>query len=211
MPPEILAIPPLGCFNIHASLLPRWRGAAPIQRAILASDEATGTNVIRMEAGLDTGPICITYNVRTHYRDTAKILHDRLASVGAAAILNTLPSIISGSILPTPQATEGIVYAPRLSKSEAWINWHQDAFDIDRQIRAFNPWPVAQTTFQGKTLRIWNGNEPRPVAYRPAEPGTIIGVSSKSIQVTAERGQLYLTELQPVSYTHLTLPTIRLV
>ena len=196
LPPEILAVPRLGCFNIHASLLPRWRGASPIQHAILANDTETGITVIRMERGLDTGPIHITYRVLTHYMDSAGMLHDKLASTGAEAILNVLPRIISGSSCAVPQATEGVEYAPRLEKSAAWIDWQQAATQIDRQIRAFNPWPVAQTKLQGKTLRIWRTDEPRPVACRPAEPGTIIEIKPAYIEVAAGHGALRLTEVQ---------------
>ncbi len=196
LPPEILAIPRLGCFNIHASLLPRWRGAAPIQRAILANDSETGICIMRMERGLDTGPIYLTHRLVIHYDETAGEVHDRLASTGAVAIQNVLPSIVAGNILAIPQATEGIQYAPRVVKAEAWIDWQQAATQIDRQIRAFNPWPIAQTTLHGKPLRIWRTNEPRFVTSRPAEPGTIIAAKPTGIEVATGSGGLLLTQVQ---------------
>ena len=153
LPAEILAIPRRGCLNIHASLLPRWRGAAPIQRAIAAGDAETGVCLMQMEAGLDTGAIVSTHRYAIQPTDTAQTVHDALAQIGARAIVADLQQL--DSLQPTPQPQTGITYAHKLSKAEAQIDWRQPASVIERQIRAFNPVPGAWTTWQQQPLKIW--------------------------------------------------------
>jgi methionyl-tRNA formyltransferase len=154
LPPAVLSLPRLGCLNIHASLLPRWRGAAPIQRAILAGDARTGVTIMQMAAGLDTGPILLTRERSIAPDDTSGSLTHALAALGAAALLEALEGIARGTLKARPQPEEGVLYAHKIAKSEAQIDWSQDASSIDRQIRAFVPWPIAETTLAGERLRI---------------------------------------------------------
>ena len=194
LPQAILDVPRLGCVNIHASLLPRWRGAAPIHRAIQAGDAETGITIMRMEAGLDTGPMLLEVREPIRAEDTTAVLHDRLAARGAEALLAALPGITQGSLVPKVQPSEGVTYAAKISKDEARIDWRQSARDIDRQIRAFNPWPVAETKLRGVQLRVWNA---QPIDARSAaEPGTVIGVDSGGVRVATGDGVLGLTRLQ---------------
>ena len=155
LPQSILQMPRLGCINIHASLLPRWRGAAPIQRAIAAGDAESGVTIMQMEAGLDTGPMLLTRAVPIDARETAATLHDRLATLGAQALLDALEEIAQGTATPRVQPAEGVTYATKLRKEEAAIDWSRSAAEIDRQIRAFDPWPVAETRWNGQQLRVW--------------------------------------------------------
>ncbi len=154
LPAAILSLPPLGCLNIHASLLPRWRGAAPIQRAILAGDALTGITIMKMEEGLDTGPILLMREHSIGTDDTGGSLAAALAVLGAAALLEALEGLARGTIEPRAQPDEGVVYAAKIAKSEAHIDWSHDAPSIDRQIRAFVPWPIAETSLDGERLRI---------------------------------------------------------
>ena len=158
LPQSILRTPRLGCINIHASLLPRWRGAAPIQRAIAAGDAETGVTIMQMEAGLDTGPMLLTRAVSIDARETGASLHDRLASLGAQALLDVLDAVAQGTATPRAQPAEGVTYAAKIRKEEAAIDWSRSAAEIDRQIRAFDPWPVAQTRWNGQQLRVWQAS-----------------------------------------------------
>jgi methionyl-tRNA formyltransferase len=155
LPPAALAIPRWGCINIHASLLPRWRGAAPIQRAILAGDTTTGITIMRMEAGLDTGPMLATRALPIAADATSRTLQEDLAALGGKLICETLAALAQGKIAAQPQPEDGITYAAKIAKSEALIDWHDDAAAIARKVRAFDPWPIAETRFQGAQLRIW--------------------------------------------------------
>jgi methionyl-tRNA formyltransferase len=155
LPPAALAAPRLGCFNIHASLLPRWRGAAPIQRALLAGDAITGVTIMRMEAGLDTGPLLAVRAVDIEDGDTGGSLHDRLAVLGAALLRETLDALARGVVPETPQPEAGVTYAQKISKAEAEIDWREDAAQVLRKVRAFNPAPVAQTRWGSRPVRIW--------------------------------------------------------
>ena len=155
LPAAALAVPRLGCFNIHASLLPRWRGAAPIQRALLAGDAVTGITIMRMEAGLDTGPMLAGRAIDIEGRDTGGSLHDRLAVLGAALMRETLDALACGPLPETPQPEAGVTYAPKISKAEAEIDWRADAELVLRKVRAFNPVPVAQTRWDDQQVRIW--------------------------------------------------------
>jgi len=156
LPPPALAAPRLGCYNIHASLLPRWRGAAPIQRALLAGDRVTGVTIMRMQAGLDTGPMLAACAVDIEDCDTGGTLHDRLAAAGARLLRETLDALARGPVPETPQPEAGVTYAQKISKAEAEIDWRADAVEVLRKVRAFNPAPVAQTRWNGEQLRIWH-------------------------------------------------------
>ncbi len=194
LPREVLVMPRLGCLNIHASLLPRWRGAAPIQRAILAGDDETGVAIMQMEAGLDTGPVWHVKRVEIGEKETGGELHDRLSELGAKALMETLPMLESGDASPVSQAEDGIVYADKFSKEEGEIDWEMSAQSISRKVRAFNPWPVAWTGFNGNKLRVWQAQE------RPGDiagmPGEVIAADKQGIVVQCGSGQLVIEILQ---------------
>jgi methionyl-tRNA formyltransferase len=195
LPQVVLDIPRLGCLNIHASLLPRWRGAAPIQRAIAAGDEESGITIMQMNAGLDTGDILQLSSCPITKEDNGGSLHDRLAEMGAAAILETLKDLGSDKIKPTVQDNSLATYAHKLDKKEALINWQHSASEIERLIRAFNPWPVAHTSFNNKTLRIWQAQALETNSN--TEAGTVIACDKKGIDISCGEGVLRLLKLQP--------------
>jgi methionyl-tRNA formyltransferase len=194
LPRSILQTPRLGCINIHASLLPRWRGAAPIQRAIAAGDAETGVTIMQMEAGLDTGPMLLTRAVSIDARETGASLHDRLASLGAQALLDALDAIVQGTATPRAQPADGVTYAAKIRKEEAEIDWSRSAAEIDRQIRAFDPWPVAQTRWNGQQLRVWRAM-PIDSSASP-DPGKVLGTSAAGVDVGTGNGVLRLTRVQ---------------
>jgi len=194
LPQAVLDVPRLGCWNIHASLLPRWRGAAPIQRAILVGDAVTGITIMQMEAGLDTGPMLLVRETPIGPRELGGELHDRLSHMGAEAIVAAIGELQAGRIQPVIQPAAGATYAAKLNKAEARIDWAQPAVAIDRQVRAFNPWPVAETTWDGKQLRVWQC-EPEPRAASAA-PGTVIESAGGRIVVATGDGALRLLVLQ---------------
>jgi methionyl-tRNA formyltransferase len=196
LPVSVLDAPRLGCVNVHASLLPRWRGAAPIQRALLAGDTETGVCIMRMEAGLDTGPVYHRVATPIGQRDSGADLHDRLAELGAAALMDALPGIADGSLIPEAQAEDRVTYAHKLKKDESIIDWHQPAEIIGRMIRAYNPWPVAQTRLDTETLRVWAAEIEAERATQ-AVPGTVIGADKTGIEVAAGRGVVRILRLQP--------------
>jgi methionyl-tRNA formyltransferase len=195
LPRAALDLPRLGCVNIHASLLPRWRGAAPIQRAILEGDAQTGVSIMRMDVGLDTGPVFLERAVSIAPRETGGSLHDRLAALGGAAVVEVLEQLAAGRAESTPQSGDGVTYAAKIEKAEALIDWRREAVEIDRKVRAFNPWPVAETRLDGEQLRIY-GARVDDAAPDGQEPGTITEVRGDSIVVACGRGSLALTELQ---------------
>ena len=196
LPARVLRAPRLGCINIHASLLPRWRGAAPIQRAIQAGDRQTGVTIMRMDAGLDTGPMLLVKTCPISDRDTAASVHDRLAVLGAEALLEALPGVADGSLAAQPQDESGACYAQKLDKAEALIDWTRPAIEIDRLIRAFIPWPVAQTELDGKLLRIWRCSV-QPGIGRAAQPGCVVAADQRGIDVVTGNAVLRIHELQP--------------
>lgn len=194
LPAEVLAIPRLGCLNIHASLLPRWRGAAPIQRAILEGDAETGVTIMQMDVGLDTGDMLYKLATPITTEDNAQRLHDRLADLGAQAIVEALAAIQAGTLTPEPQDDSLANYAKKLNKAEAAIDWLQPAAQIARQVAAFNPWPVAQTQLEEQVLRIWEA-EPLSEASG-ATPGTVVAEGKQGIDVACGEGTLRLKRLQ---------------
>jgi methionyl-tRNA formyltransferase len=190
-----LDLPRLGCVNLHASLLPRWRGAAPIQRAILAGDRETGITLMQMAAGLDTGPMLLRRPCPIGFAETAGELHDRLARLAAEVLAEALPDLAAGRLSAEPQPAEGVTYAAKLEKTEAWIDWQQAAVAIDRQIRAFNPWPVAQTRLGEEVLRIWRAR-PDPDMIETAIPGTVVQADRDGVAVATGAGRLWLEQIQ---------------
>ena len=196
LPQPVLDAPRLGCVNVHASLLPRWRGAAPIQRAILAGDRETGVTIMRMEAGLDTGPMYLKRSIPIAGNDTGGSLHDKLAVLGADALLDALPGIGDGSLSPQPQDASLSTYAGKLNKEDALIDWRRPAVEIERMIRAFNPWPVAQTRLGDVTLRLW-GAELAALEASGVVPGSIVAADRGGILVATAEGTLRITHLQP--------------
>ena len=195
LPPPVLASPRLGCFNIHASLLPRWRGAAPIQRALLAGDARTGVTIMRMTEGLDAGPILAERPLEIGVQDTAGSLHDKLSALGAALMGQVIAELAEGGAAEIPQSDTGITHASKIDKAEALIDWRKDAEGILRRVRAFNPWPVAETRLEGTQLRIWEALVPERRSPRSA-PGTVEAAADAGIDVACGAGILRITRLQ---------------
>jgi len=199
LPRAVLELPRLGCVNIHASLLPRWRGAAPIQRAILAGDAESGVSIMRMDVGLDTGPVFLERKVAISPQDTGGSLHDRLAAVGASAVVEVLDQLAEDRAVSTPQREDGLTYASKIDKAEALIDWTRPAVEIERQVRAFNPWPIAETRFDGEQLRIYAAEvADSPLGSQEAvhTPGSVVELRGDSIVVACGHGRLAVKELQ---------------
>lgn len=190
LPQSVLTIPRLGCINIHASLLPRWRGASPIQQAILANDSETGICIMQMDEGLDTGDILSTYRCAISPTETTESLTEKLITLGKSSLLDTLTALEEGTLCPIKQNNIEACYAPKISKQDAKINWHESAAMIDRKIRAFNPWPVAFTD----TLRIWSANPTNSILT--AAPGTMVNRHNDAVEVATGAGTLQLSEVQ---------------
>ena len=196
LPQPVLDTPRCGCVNIHASLLPRWRGAAPIQRALLAGDAETGISIMRMEAGLDTGPVYRVAPLAIDPADTAGSLTARLADLGAEALMAALPGILDGSAAAAPQDDAAATYARKVTKDEAAIDWRLSAAAIARAVRAFDPWPVAQTRLGDEVLRIWAAEALSPAEDQPGAPGCVLATGRAGIDVATGAGVLRITELQ---------------
>jgi methionyl-tRNA formyltransferase len=200
LPLEVLALPRFGCVNVHGSLLPRHRGAAPIAAAILAGDAETGVSIMLMDEGVDTGPVLDTAAIPIAPDDTTGTLAAKLAQLGADTLLSTLPCWLAGEIAPRPQPEEGATYAPRIAKTDGLINWDEDAARIERKIRAYQPWPTAYTSWNGAPLKILRARAesvyPLPSAAPNTLPGQIVGDKREAGVVTGD-GILWLEEVQP--------------
>lgn len=197
LPEPVLAIPKHGCLNIHASLLPRWRGAAPIQRAIEAGDAETGVTIMQMDKGLDTGPMLLLRRTPIGEHDTGGTVHDRLAELGAEAIVEALAALEAGTLEALPQDNRHATYARKLNKAEARIDWSRPAIELHRQVRAFNPWPVAHCRHGEAVLRIWEVGSPGEHDSTDAAPGTVLGADEHGLRVQTGQGALNITRLQP--------------
>lgn len=195
LPQAVLDMPRLGCINSHASLLPRWRGAAPIQRAIEAGDDVTGVTVMQMEAGLDTGPMLHKVSTPITAQDTGGSLHDRLAELGSAAVLEVLQQLAEGTMQAEKQDDSLANYAHKLSKAEAKLNWQQSATELDQQIRAFNPWPVSHSQLNGQVIKV-HAAEPILENNTSAALGTILAAEREGLVVACGEGALRLTRIQ---------------
>lgn len=196
LPRKVLAIPRLGCWNVHASLLPRWRGAAPIQRAILAGDAETGVCLMQMEAGLDTGPVLLSEATPIHADDTGGSLHDRLAEIGARVLRDGLLRIARGGTLPaTPQSANGATYAHKLDKAEARLDFTRPAPELERKVRAFDPWPIAEAELAGERVRVRAAQQLESNVHGAA-PGCILAASKAGIDVACGQGVLRILKLQ---------------
>ena len=192
LPPWALQVPRLGCLNIHGSLLPRWRGAAPIQRAIEAGDRQTGITLMQMDAGLDTGDMLLTEAVAIANNDTSAALHDRLAAVGARLVVQGLHALAQGTLLPQPQPAEGVTYAHKIDKAEAAIDWQAPAEQVERRIRAFDPFPGCSFNWAGQTVKAWRAG----VVTGQGAPGQRIPAGDGRLVIACGQGALELLELQ---------------
>ena len=196
LPQWVLSLPRLGCLNIHASLLPRWRGAAPIHRAIEAGDMETGITIMQMDAGLDTGDMLLTGRMPIDALDTTASLHDKLAELGGQMIVEAVGQAARGELRPVKQPAAGVSYAHKLEKAEALIDWSQTADVIGRRIRAFDPFPGAQTRLNGETLKLWRYELDSYVCLENLGFGTILSANEDGVRVACGQGVLRLTELQ---------------
>jgi methionyl-tRNA formyltransferase len=193
LPAAILKIPRLGCLNIHASLLPRWRGAAPIQRVIQAGDAETGITIMQMDAGLDTGDMLLKRSCKIEARETAETLHDKLATIGAETIIEVLGHLDQGKINPIKQDNENATYAAKLTKEESRINWNLSATEIERNVRSYNPFPGANTKIQDTQIKIWKANA---INETKGEPGELMRIQKDSLIVACGTGSLAVEVLQ---------------
>ena len=203
LPQTILDLPRVGCLNVHTSLLPKYRGAAPIQWAIANGDAETGVTIMKMDAGLDTGPILSTRRSLILLTDDSQILHDRLAQLGAELLIETIPACVAGKISPQPQPTEGSTYAAKIKKEDGKIDWHLPAEKIWNRLRAFTPWPGAFTFLNGRMLKIWKGRVAKEVWNKEnmflkvgMNPGTILSADKSGIIVLCGKDFLHIAELQ---------------
>jgi methionyl-tRNA formyltransferase len=191
LPQAVLNAPLFGCLNIHASLLPRWRGAAPIHRAVMAGDAGTGVTIMQMEAGLDTGPVYACRRTPINPEDTAATLHDRLAELSAELLIDHLDDIVAGRCLATPQDDSRATYAPMIQKEDGQVDWQQPAVQIDRQVRAMTPWPGAFTQWQGRLLKL-RQVRPLPDFAHSAPPGQVVEADGQLVVTTGQGGVLLL-------------------
>lgn len=202
LPPAVLRIPHMGCINIHPSLLPRWRGAAPIQRTIFSGDRLTGVTVMQMDEGLDTGPILLQHQYVLDYDETSQTLHDKLAKMGADSLVETLELLAQGKIQRKAQDNSLATYASKITKEEALIDWREPAIELEHKIRAFNPWPVAYILWQGQHLRIWMAKAMAEAIEEAIEekgksaPGTILHASRDGIDIATNAHVLRLLQVQ---------------
>jgi methionyl-tRNA formyltransferase len=199
LPPRALAAAPLGALNIHASLLPRWRGAAPIQRALLAGDRETGITIMQMDAGLDTGPMLSQHRLAIAVGDDAQTLHDKLAALGAEAIVQALAGIAAGRAQQLPQPEAGVSYAKKISKDEAEIDWTRPCEEIERRVRALRPVPGARTRLRGEVIKLWRAAR----APGNGAPGTVLESGAIGVLIACGEGALLVSELQRAGGTRL--------
>jgi methionyl-tRNA formyltransferase len=195
LPESVLNAPRLGCLNVHASLLTRWRGAAPIQRAILEGDAETGVSIMKMDEGLDTGSVVLARNVPITGETTAQELHDELAEIGASLLLDALEGLVQGTLTPEPQSEEGVTYAPKLSRDDGRIDWRKSATELERQVRALNPWPGVWFEHSGDRIKVLAA-EAVPEAGgvgKSGEPGTLV---DGALGVSCGSGVLRLKTVQ---------------
>ncbi|MFM9882389.1 MAG: methionyl-tRNA formyltransferase [Burkholderiales bacterium] len=196
LPQVVLDIPRFGAINIHASLLPRWRGAAPIHRAIAAGDTQTGISIMQMDAGLDTGPLLVAHALPIAPSETTGTLHDKLSTMGADAIVEVLNGIAERRLVLIPQHHEGVTYAAKVTKRETWLDWSRPAIELERCIRAFNPTPGAQARFADIELKVWKGSALGNVTDQHRSPGTVLQVDSAGVDVACGEGMLRLEVVQ---------------
>jgi methionyl-tRNA formyltransferase len=196
LPQYVLDIPPFGCLNVHASLLPRHRGAAPIISAILAGDSETGITIMQMDAGLDTGPMLAVAREPNRSDDTTQLLSDRLATLGAQLMSETLPKYLRGEIEPLPQPIEGATYSPKVNKADALIDWANSASEIDRGVRAYTPWPGTHTFWNGSMLKVLKAAISDQRSVDSEQIGKVIRLEDGSIGVTTGKGTIVLKEIQ---------------
>ncbi|CRK85859.1 Methionyl-tRNA formyltransferase [Candidatus Providencia siddallii] len=195
LPKSILNIPRLGCINLHCSLLPRWRGAAPIQRSICAGDNKGGISIIQMDDGVDTGDIIYKSIININTNDTTETLNNKLSIIGSEGLINTINLLLIGKYTLEKQDDAFACYAKKLSKKEAYINWKQSAIQIERQIRAFNPWPLSHFLIQKKIIKVWKAEV--IIKIHNKLPGTIISVNKNGINIATGDGVLNIIQLQP--------------
>jgi methionyl-tRNA formyltransferase len=195
LPRSVLEVASHGAINIHASLLPRWRGAAPIARALLAGDLETGITIMQMDTGLDTGPVILQRSLPIAPDDDAQTLHDRLAALGATLIVATLDALATGQVKRVPQSPAGAVYAAKIDKRETWLDWSRSAQELERAVRAFRPAPAARTLIRGEALKIWSAR----VAKGRGEPGTVLEATAAGLRVACGTDALEILELQRAS------------
>ncbi|MBX3621515.1 MAG: methionyl-tRNA formyltransferase [Rhizobacter sp.] len=192
LPRWVLDLPAQGCLNIHASLLPRWRGAAPIHRAIEAGDTRTGITIMQMDEGLDTGDMLLAEAMAITPTDTTATLHDRLATLGGRLIVEALELAACGGLTPLPQPAEGVTYAHKIEKAEAALDWHEPAVTLERRIRAFDPFPGAAAQIDGESIKVWKAK----VAAGSGAPGAVLAITDEGIVTACGEGALLLSELQ---------------
>ena len=192
LPQVVLDLPRLGCLNIHASLLPRWRGAAPIHRAIEAGDGETGITIMQMDAGLDTGPMLLRRALPIRPTDTTASLHDRLAELGGACIVEALGALSTGGLVATPQPEAGVTYAAKIGRAEAMVDWTRSAIELERAMRAFDPFPGLASSLRDTVIKFWSAQ----VVEAAAEPGTVLAADDGGIVIACGSGALRCTVLQ---------------
>ena len=192
LPPQALTIAPLGALNIHASLLPRWRGAAPIERALLAGDRETGITIMQMDAGLDTGAMLMQRPLAIAGDDDAQSLHDRLAALGAETIVRALADLLAGTLKPVAQAEASAPYAHKIGKDEAWLDWARPCTELERAVRALRPRPGARTQLRGEALKLWRAR----CLAQDGTPGSVLRADAEGVLVACGEGALQVTELQ---------------
>lgn len=200
LPPSLLDVAPYGALNIHASLLPRWRGAAPIQRALLAGDRETGVSIMRMDTGLDTGPVLAQRSLSIAEDEDAGTLHGKLAALGADLMTTTLLDLQGGRVEAKEQPAAGVTYARKIQKEETRLDWSRPAIELERAVRAFRPSPGASSLFEGEPLKIWRAR----LCSQPGAPGTVLGLRDDSIVVGCGRDALEVIELQRAGGRRLT-------